>query len=93
MFLWEISCILVFVKMDAWVYGWTPLQEWTRWEDNCGRLGRLLDDLEAFISSGEPEGDDEGLAQHRQDACQVKTLSHCSQTLHVFVVSPTTHSL
>ncbi|XP_035851599.1 nesprin-2 [Sander lucioperca] len=46
------------------------IQEWTRWEDNCGRLGRLLDDLEAFISSGEPEGDDEGLAQHRQDACQ-----------------------
>ncbi|KAF1376843.1 hypothetical protein PFLUV_G00215650 [Perca fluviatilis] len=46
------------------------IQEWTRWEYNCGRLGRLLDDLEAFISSGEPEGDDEGLAQHRQDAFQ-----------------------
>ncbi|XP_042359998.1 LOW QUALITY PROTEIN: nesprin-1-like [Plectropomus leopardus] len=46
------------------------IQEWTRWEDNCSRLGRLLDDAEAFISSGEPEGDDEKLAQHRQDACQ-----------------------
>lgn len=50
------------------------LQEWTRWEDNCGRLSKLLDDLEAFISSGEPEGDDEKVIQHRQDACQVKTL-------------------
>ncbi|KAL7388816.1 hypothetical protein ABVT39_021245 [Epinephelus coioides] len=46
------------------------IQEWTQWEDNCGGLGRLLDDVEAFISSGEPEGDDEKLAQHRQDACQ-----------------------
>ncbi|XP_035534355.1 nesprin-2 isoform X4 [Morone saxatilis] len=46
------------------------IQEWTLWEDNCGRLGRLLDDLEAFIGSGEPEGDDEKLAQHWQDACQ-----------------------
>ncbi|XP_045916269.1 nesprin-2 isoform X3 [Micropterus dolomieu] len=46
------------------------IQEWTRWEDNCGRLSKLLDDLEAFISSGEPEGDDEKVIQHRQDACQ-----------------------
>ncbi|XP_059211817.1 nesprin-1 [Centropristis striata] len=46
------------------------IQEWTRWEDNCGRLGRLLDDAEAFISSGEPEGDDKRLAQHRGDVCQ-----------------------
>ncbi|XP_073348713.1 LOW QUALITY PROTEIN: nesprin-2a [Pagrus major] len=46
------------------------IQEWTQWEDNCGRLGRLLDDVEAFISSGEPEGDNEKLAQQRLDACQ-----------------------
>ncbi|XP_037606336.1 nesprin-2-like isoform X2 [Sebastes umbrosus] len=46
------------------------IQERTRWEDNCGRLGGLLDDVEAFISSGEPEGDDENLTQHRRDACQ-----------------------
>ncbi|XP_068433248.1 nesprin-2a [Clinocottus analis] len=46
------------------------IQEWTRWEDNCSRLGGLLDDFEAFISSGEPEGDNERLAQHRQAACQ-----------------------
>ncbi|XP_070706002.1 nesprin-2a [Pempheris klunzingeri] len=46
------------------------IQEWTCWEDNCGRLGRLLDDLEALINSGVVEGDDEKFAQHRQDACQ-----------------------
>ncbi|XP_068564553.1 nesprin-2a [Cebidichthys violaceus] len=46
------------------------IQEWTRWEDNFGRLGGLLDDFEAFISSGEPEGDNVMLAQHRQAACQ-----------------------
>ncbi|XP_054474146.1 nesprin-2-like [Anoplopoma fimbria] len=46
------------------------IQEWTRWEDNFGRLGGLLDDFEAFISSGEPEEDNERLAQHRQAACQ-----------------------
>ncbi|XP_031717653.1 nesprin-2a isoform X2 [Anarrhichthys ocellatus] len=46
------------------------IQEWTRWEDHFGRLGRLLDGFEAFISSGEPEGDNMMLAQHRQAACQ-----------------------
>nr|XP_046228198.1 nesprin-2 isoform X4 [Scatophagus argus] len=46
------------------------IQDWTRWEDNCGRLGRLLDDAEAFLSSRESEEDDEKLAQHRLDACQ-----------------------
>ncbi|XP_010768612.1 nesprin-2-like, partial [Notothenia coriiceps] len=45
-------------------------QEWTRWEDNCRGLGELLDDVDVFISSGEPEGDDERLAQQRQEACQ-----------------------
>lgn len=52
--------------------GGACLQEWTRWEDDCGRLSRLLDDVEAFISSGEPEASDEKLAEHRLDACQVK---------------------
>lgn len=46
------------------------IQEWTRWEANCGGLSRLLDDLEAFISSGEPEGDDEKSVQRRRDGCQ-----------------------
>ncbi|KAM7395095.1 hypothetical protein PAMA_006717 [Pampus argenteus] len=48
------------------------LQEWIRWEDSCGRLGRLLDELEAVISSGEPEGeeDEEVVVQNRLDACQ-----------------------
>ncbi|XP_069017780.1 nesprin-2a isoform X4 [Embiotoca jacksoni] len=48
------------------------LWEWTRWEDNCGRLGRVLDESEAFISCGEPEGDEneEEWVQLRLDACQ-----------------------
>ncbi|XP_062293145.1 nesprin-2 isoform X5 [Scomber scombrus] len=50
------------------------LREWIRWEESCVRLGRLLDEVEAFINSGEPEGDDEeeeeGVVQHRLDACQ-----------------------
>ncbi|XP_069371611.1 nesprin-2a isoform X5 [Paralichthys olivaceus] len=49
------------------------LQEWTLWEDNCDRVGRVLDESEALISSGEPEEDDEeeeSVVQHRLDACQ-----------------------
>ncbi|KAM3603169.1 uncharacterized protein V6R79_017666 [Siganus canaliculatus] len=46
------------------------IQEWTQWEENRVRLGGLLDDLEAFVSSEEPEGDDEKSAQRRLDACQ-----------------------
>ncbi|XP_008295519.1 nesprin-2-like [Stegastes partitus] len=47
------------------------LQERTRWEGSCGRLGRVLDEREAFISSAAPEGDDdEEMVQHRLDACQ-----------------------
>ncbi|XP_054871829.1 nesprin-2 isoform X5 [Amphiprion ocellaris] len=47
------------------------LLEWTRWEGNCAGLGRVLDECEAFISSGAPEGDDdEEKLQHRLDACQ-----------------------
>ncbi|XP_044023969.1 nesprin-2 isoform X2 [Siniperca chuatsi] len=55
------------------------IQEWSRWEDSCGRLDRLLDDLEAFSSSEEPEGDNEKLVQHRQDACQ-QTLVQLDQS-------------
>ncbi|TKS76359.1 Nesprin-2 KASH domain-containing protein 2 [Collichthys lucidus] len=46
------------------------IQEWTRWDDNCSRLSRLLDDTEAFIGSGGAEGDDEKLVQQRLDACK-----------------------
>lgn len=50
------------------------LQEWSRWEDDCGRLSAMLDDVEAFISSGEPQASDEKLTEHRLDACQVNRL-------------------
>uniref|UniRef100_UPI0037E98A37 nesprin-2a n=1 Tax=Semicossyphus pulcher TaxID=241346 RepID=UPI0037E98A37 len=46
------------------------IQTWSRWEDNCGQLGRVLDDVEAFISSEEPEGEDEKLAEDRQGVCK-----------------------
>ncbi|XP_061610592.1 nesprin-1 isoform X5 [Phyllopteryx taeniolatus] len=48
------------------------LQEWIRWEDNCGRLGRLLDKLDVCISSAEAEGtdDEESHIKHRLHACQ-----------------------
>ncbi|XP_071395747.1 LOW QUALITY PROTEIN: nesprin-2-like [Centroberyx affinis] len=49
------------------------LQEWSRWEDNCGQLGRLLDELEVIISSSEPEEEEEEeevQIQDRLDACQ-----------------------
>ncbi|XP_071323734.1 nesprin-2a isoform X2 [Trachinotus anak] len=57
------------------------LQEWTRWEDNCGRVGRVLDEFEALISSEEPEGDDEEecVLQHRLDACQ-QTLAQLDES-------------
>ncbi|XP_068610193.1 nesprin-2a [Brachionichthys hirsutus] len=44
---------------------------WTRWEGNCGRVGRLLDDLEAFIGCEAPQDDDEKL---RLDVCQTLVL-------------------
>ncbi|CAB1413948.1 unnamed protein product [Pleuronectes platessa] len=52
------------------------LQEWSLWEESCGRLGRVLDESEAFISSGGPEGDEEeeeeeeSVVQHRLEGCQ-----------------------
>ncbi|XP_077366480.1 nesprin-2a isoform X2 [Festucalex cinctus] len=48
------------------------LREWSRWEDNCGRLGRLLDKLEVSISSAEAEAEDdeESHIRHRLHACQ-----------------------
>ncbi|XP_022621783.1 nesprin-1-like [Seriola dumerili] len=58
--------------LEQEVVSYRRLQEWTIWEDNCGQLGRVLDESEALISSGEPEGDDEesSVVQHRLDACQ-----------------------
>lgn len=53
------------------------LQEWTCWEEDCSQLSAMLDDAEAFISSGEPEASDEKLAEHRLDACQVKRFGFC----------------
>lgn len=50
------------------------LQEWSRWEDDCGRLSAMLDDVEAFISNGEPEASDEKWTEHRLDGCQVNRL-------------------
>ncbi|XP_058468686.1 nesprin-2-like isoform X4 [Solea solea] len=47
------------------------LQEWTLWDNHCGRVGRALDEFEAFISNGEPEGDDEeSVVQHSLETCQ-----------------------
>ncbi|XP_077408932.1 nesprin-2a isoform X3 [Vanacampus margaritifer] len=48
------------------------LREWTRWEDNCGQLGRLLDKLEVSISSveAEAEDDEESHIRHRLHTCQ-----------------------
>ncbi|XP_037837524.1 nesprin-2 isoform X2 [Kryptolebias marmoratus] len=50
------------------------LQDWICWEGLCGRLGRVLDESEALISGGEPEGDEdddeEGTVQRRLDACE-----------------------
>ncbi|XP_026174095.1 nesprin-2a isoform X2 [Mastacembelus armatus] len=47
------------------------LREWSRWEDNCDRLSRVLDESEAFLISGESKGDDEEFVlQQRLDACQ-----------------------
>ncbi|KAM3861499.1 nesprin-2-like [Diretmus argenteus] len=48
------------------------LQEWSQWEDSCGELGRLLDEFEAFISGGVPEGEDDEEVQlkDRLDAYQ-----------------------
>ncbi|XP_029984215.1 nesprin-2a [Sphaeramia orbicularis] len=56
------------------------LQVWTPWESNCGQLGRLLDECEAVINSGEPEGnDDEFKVQQRIEACQ-RTLTQLDES-------------
>ncbi|KAM4713181.1 nesprin-2a [Anableps anableps] len=34
-------------------------QDWIHWEHLCGQLGKVLDESEAFISSAEPEGDED----------------------------------
>ncbi|XP_076023194.1 nesprin-2a [Genypterus blacodes] len=48
------------------------LQDWSHWEEDCGGLGRLLDELETFISCGQTEGEDEEevVTQQRLHACQ-----------------------
>ncbi|XP_061668449.1 nesprin-2 [Syngnathoides biaculeatus] len=51
------------------------LQEWNRWEDNCSRLGRLLDKLDVCINSAEVEGADD-------EESHIKLCLHnCQQTL------------
>ncbi|XP_062267756.1 nesprin-1 isoform X1 [Platichthys flesus] len=55
------------------------LQEWSLWEENCGRLGRVLDESEAFISSGEPEGDEE--EEEEEESVVQQRLEGCQQTL------------
>ncbi|XP_035989542.1 nesprin-2 [Fundulus heteroclitus] len=50
------------------------LQDWIRWERRCDELGRVLDESEAFISSGESEGGDE-------DEMLEQRLHVCKQTL------------
>nr|XP_057913540.1 nesprin-2 isoform X2 [Doryrhamphus excisus] len=48
------------------------LQEWINWEDNCSQLGKLIDELDVFLSSAEATEDDgeESLVQQRLHACQ-----------------------
>ncbi|MED6292719.1 hypothetical protein CHARACLAT_003233 [Characodon lateralis] len=47
------------------------LQDWIHWDHLCGQLGKVLDESEAFISSGEPEGDDDKeTVERRLHACK-----------------------
>uniref|UniRef100_A0AAY5KVL8 KASH domain-containing protein n=1 Tax=Esox lucius TaxID=8010 RepID=A0AAY5KVL8_ESOLU len=50
------------------------LQDWTQWDEECNRLNKLVDDMEALIPCEGPieeEEDEEGLLQKRLDACQL----------------------
>ncbi|MEQ2202510.1 hypothetical protein XENOCAPTIV_004556 [Xenoophorus captivus] len=48
------------------------LQDWIHWDHLCGQLGKVLDESEAFISSGEPEGDDDKeTVERRLHACKL----------------------
>ncbi|KAM9703427.1 nesprin-2-like [Menidia menidia] len=59
------------LALEQEVASQTRLQEWVSWEDRCARLVEVLNESEAFISSGEPEGaDDEELVQRRLNACE-----------------------
>ncbi|KAM4521617.1 nesprin-2a isoform 3-T4 [Odontesthes bonariensis] len=59
------------LALEQEVASQTRLQERICWEDRCAGVGRVLNESEAFISSGEPEGDyDEELVQRRLDACE-----------------------
>lgn len=81
----ESLCKGIYMCVNSWFH---LLQEWIGWENNCGQLGRLLDELEAFISSREPEGEDdeECIVQQRLHACQVnrhrahRPISHTFRT-------------
>ncbi|XP_041832728.1 nesprin-2-like [Melanotaenia boesemani] len=62
------------------------LQEWICWEEHCGQLGKILDESEAFISSGAPVADgDERQVQHRMDACKqtLDQLDECRAVLEL----------
>lgn len=68
------------------VSGWALLQEWNRWEDNCGRLGRLLDELEVCIGGAEAaqaEDNEESHIERRRRACQVSQQPVRQKTLTV----------
>nr|XP_061806778.1 nesprin-2-like [Nerophis lumbriciformis] len=56
-------------------------KEWTRWEDNSSRFGRLLDNLEVCVSRSEAEGEDEEESHIQQ------RLHTCQQTLVEMEVS------
>lgn len=47
------------------------LQDWGQWEVGCERMGRLLEELEGLIPSGDPEEEEtEHQLQGRTDVCQ-----------------------
>ncbi|KAJ0061043.1 hypothetical protein NL108_004759 [Boleophthalmus pectinirostris] len=64
------------------------LQEWTQWEDNCGQLGRLLDESEDFLSREELNGSDaEEMIQQWMQQCQemLSKLDKSRATLGLFL--------
>lgn len=51
------------------------MQGLSQWEDNCGQLRNMLDDVEASMGSEEAEEHDEKLAEHKLNVCQVNHLT------------------
>lgn len=76
------------IFINCWLY---LLQDWSRWEANCDRLSRLLDDVEGFVSSGETEGDGEMLAQYKLDSCQVNHVTLCARASFYHQTFPSAH--